>query len=249
MSRTSTQPSPDDSTLPSISPALRAARAKDLAATSADLFRSCAAGNCERAWREFVARFHSRLVTAVRRALLRQGQQSPTGAHEPGVEDLVQEVYCRLLGDGSRQRRFRGSSEGQLMTYLQRVVLSVVVDARREALAAKRRGGQRLLWLDWRQAPATGAGEESGPEDRLLVGERRRAFLAICRRALGRRANATTLRIARQALLEGWTSREIAADLGGELGVAGIDSIIHRLRRNLAAQGIALPRRDRLADN
>ncbi len=241
MSRTSTQPSLDDSTLPAVSPAL--------AATSADLFRSCAAGNCDRAWREFVARFHSRLVTAVRRALLRQGAASPTGAYEPGVEDLVQEVYCRLLADGSRQRCFHGSSEGQLMTYLQRVAASVVVDARREALAAKRRGGHHLLWADWRQAPATGAGEESGPEDRLLVGERRRAFLAICRRALGRRANATTLRIARQALLEGWTSREIAAGLGGALGVAGIDSIIHRLRRSLAAQGIALPRRDRLAEN
>ncbi|MEO8198099.1 MAG: hypothetical protein ABI689_15380 [Thermoanaerobaculia bacterium] len=233
----------------SASPALPADKATALAATSADLFRSCSSGNCDRAWREFVARFHPRLVTAVRRALLRQGEAYPSGAHEPGVEDLVQEVYCRLLGDGNRRRRFHGNSEGQLMTYLQRVAVSVVVDARREALAAKRRGGHRVLWVDWRQAPATGVVEESGPEERLLAGERRRAFLAICRQALGRRANATTVRIARQALLEGWTSREIAAGLGGALGVAGIDSLIHRLRRNLAAQGIALPRRDRLPEN
>ena len=40
----------------------------------------------------------------------------------------MQEVYCRLLGEGRRRRRFDGSSEAQLMTYLQRVAVSVVVD-------------------------------------------------------------------------------------------------------------------------
>lgn len=210
---------------------------------SADLFRSCAAGNCDRAWREFVGRFHSRLVTAVRRALLRLGDP---GANVDRVEDLVQEVYCRLLGDGRRRQRFHGSSEAQLMTYLQRVAVSVVVDARREALAEKRWGGHRVAWTEWRLAPAVGVAAGDGPEDRLLAGERRRAFLSICRHALGRHADTTTAKIARLALLEGWTSREIAAGLGGRMSVAGIDSIICRLRRNLAARGIALPRRDRL---
>jgi RNA polymerase sigma factor (sigma-70 family) len=210
---------------------------------SADLFRSCAAGNCDRAWREFVERFHSRLITAVRRTLLRLGDP---GADVERVEDLVQEVYCRLLGDGHRRRRFHGSSEAQLMTYLQRVAVSVVVDARREALAEKRWAGHRVAWAEWRLAPAICVDTGDGPEARLLAGERRRAFLAICRRALGRRADATTAKVARLALFDGWTSREIAADLGGRMTVAGIDSIICRLRRNLAAQGIALPRRDRL---
>jgi len=210
---------------------------------SADLFRSCSAGNCDRAWREFVERFHSRLVTAVRRTLLRLGDP---GANGERVEDLVQEVYCRLLGEGRRRRRFDGSSEAQLMTYLQRVAVSVVVDARREALAEKRWGGHRVAWTEWRLAPAIGVAESGGPEDRLLAGERRRTFLSLCRHALGRRADATTVKIARLALLEGWTSREIAAGLGGGMTVAGIDSVICRLRRNLAARGIALPRRDRL---
>lgn len=239
MSSVSTQTSPFDSNSPADASA-------SLAASSADLFRSCAAGNCDRAWREFVARFHARLVTAVRRALLRQTYAMEL---EERVEDLVQEVYCRLLGSADRRRRFQGNSEAQLMAYLQRVALSVVVDARREALAEKRWGGQRIAWAEWRLAPNVGVTEEADAEERLLFGERRRLFLAICREALGRRANSTTMQIARLALLEGWTSREIAAGLDGRLGVAGVDSIISRLRRRLAGLGVALPRRDRLPEN
>ncbi|MEO7794438.1 MAG: hypothetical protein ABIV06_06650 [Thermoanaerobaculia bacterium] len=214
--------------------------------SSADLFRSCASGTCERAWAEFVARFHGRLVSAVRRALLRLGN---LGENEPRVEDLVQEIYCRLLGEGARRRRFHGQSEAQLMTYLQRVAVSVVVDARREALAAKRWGGHRVAWVDWRLVPAAGVVDPFGPEDRLLAGERRRAFLAICRQALGRKVTPSMVRIARLALLEGWTSREIAASPGATMGVAGVDSVIYRLRRNLAGRGIALPRREQRWNN
>jgi DNA-directed RNA polymerase specialized sigma24 family protein len=231
---------------PAFSPRLRpvaSSRSAELPArSSADLFRSCTSDNCELAWREFVARFQGRIVTALRRTLLRLS--SDPGADDERVEDLVQEVYCRLLAAG-RRRRFHGSSEAQLMTYLQRVAMSVVVDSRREALAEKRWGGRRVAWADWHEAPAAAAGLDDGPEDRLLAGERRRDFLAICRQALGQRATATAVRVARLALLEGWTSREIVAGLDGKVGVAGVDSIIHRLRRSLAGQGIALPRRDR----
>jgi hypothetical protein len=120
-----------------------------------------------------------------------------------------------------------------------------VIDARREALAEKRWGGHRVSWADWKQLPALDPMEDDDPEERLLRDERRRGFLAICRQSLGRRADATTVRIARLALLEGWSSREIAARLGGRIGVAGIDTVIHRLRRSLAGRGIELPCRVR----
>ena len=192
-----------------------------------------------------MARFHSRLVTAVRRSLLRLGG---AGTDADRVEDLVQEVYFRLLSGGGRSRQFRGNKEAQLMTYLQRVAMSVVVDARRVAQARKRYGGLPVLLEEWRLAPLAGSLQVGGPEDRLLAGERRRAFLEICCQALGRHASSTAVRIARLALLEGWTSREIAAGLGGRLGIAGVNSIIYRLRRKLSGRGIELPRRHRIAD-
>lgn len=212
--------------------------------SSTELFRSCASGTCDRSWREFVARFHSRLVTAVRRSLLRLGVP---GTEVERVEDLVQEVYFRLLV--GRARQFRGHSEAQLMTYLQRVATSVVVDARRAALAQKRSGGRLVLLEEWRLALLAGYDFVPEPEDRLLAGERRRAFLEMCREALGPHATPATMKIARLALLEGWTSREIASGLCGGLGIAGVNSVIYRLRRKLSGRGIDLPRRDRLADS
>ncbi len=88
----------------------------------------------------------------------------------------------------------------------------------------------------------------AGPRIACSPARRRRAFVALCRQALGRRATPTTVRIARLALLEGWSSREIAVGLAGRMGIAGIDSVIYRLRRNLARCGVELPRRDRRAD-
>lgn len=234
-----------DSNPTAMSPAPGPDRLPASGATSADLFRSCTSGSCEGCWHEFVERFHGRLVSTVRRQLL---HLEAIESFDDRVEDLVQEVYCRLLGAGRRRRRFFGTSEAQLMTYLQCVVHSVVIDARREALAEKRWGGRRVTWADWRQLPAPEPVADDDPEVRLLRDERRRGFLAICRQTLGRRADATTVRIARLALLEGWSSREIAAGLGGRMGIAGIDSIIHRLRRSLAANGIVLPYRVRKAE-
>ena len=48
-------------------------------------------------------------------------------------------------------------------------------------------------------------------------------------------------------MFEGWTSREIAAALGGSLTVSSVDTILHRLRQRLAAQDIRLPDRSAAA--
>lgn len=230
-----------------IQPAVRAATplasAPQTALASTDLFRSCSSADSDRAWREFVHRFHPRLVAAVQRTLLRLDARS---GDDDRVEDLVQEIYCRLLAGGRRNlQRFQGETEAELVVYLQRIAASVVVDRRRVALAGKRWGGVRVTYEEWFTVTLRQGVDRESPEERLLARERRREFLLVCRSALGRRSTATTLRIARLALLEGWTSREIAAGLDGQMGVAGIDSVIYRLRRSLAQRGIDLPRRDR----
>ena len=194
----------------------------------------------ERWWSDLVRQHHPRLIGAVRRALYRHGLERGSDS----AEDLAQEVWCRLLCRGDGTRRFRGSSEGEAALYLRRIVDSVVADAARAARAQKR-CVDRTLSLEEVGETAARAGDRSSPELRLLAVERRRLLLERCRSALGRRASPLALRVAELALLDGMSSGEIARRLDGRLRPGAIDTLICRLRRRLAAQGVALPRRAR----
>jgi RNA polymerase sigma factor (sigma-70 family) len=161
------------------------------------------------------------------------------------VEEVMQEVYCRLLdGGGRRLSACHAESEGQAVTYLGRVVERVVIDQLRKRLAAKRGVGQtvRLDGPGVRHLLEQKVDPAGTPEDQLLAAERRRLVLAhwrdIGREMQGRR----NLRILRLALIEGWSSREIARTLG-KLAPSSVDSVVHRLRRRLSEEGVALPRR------
>ncbi len=194
----------------------------------------------ERWWSDLVRQHHPRLVIAVRRALYRHGLEA--GSDTP--EDLAQEVWCRLLGRGDGTRRIRGTSEGEAAHYLHRIVESVVADAARAARAQKRSVDRTLSLEEVGEAVARVA-DRSSPELRLLAVERRRLVLERCRFALGRRASPLALRVAELALLGGMSSGEIARRLDGRLRPGAIDTLICRLRRRLAAQGVDLPRRAR----
>jgi RNA polymerase sigma factor (sigma-70 family) len=161
------------------------------------------------------------------------------------VEDVVQEVYCRLLdGGGRRLTACHAESEGQAVSYLARVVERVVIDQVRKRLAAKRGAGRTVAsagpqakrLLERKEDPA------GTPEDRLLAAERRRLVLAHWRDIGSAPQGRRNLRILRLALIEGWSSREIARTLG-KLAPSSVDSVVHRLRRRLSEEGVALPRR------
>jgi RNA polymerase sigma factor (sigma-70 family) len=161
------------------------------------------------------------------------------------VEEVVQEVYCRLLdGGGRRLSACHAESEGQAVSYLARVVERVVIDQVRKRLAAKRGAGQTVAsagpqakrLLERKEDPA------GTPEDRLLAAERRRLVLAHWRDIGSQPQGRRNLRILRLALIEGWSSREIARTLG-KLAPSSVDSVVHRLRRRLSEEGVALPRR------
>jgi len=94
------------------------------------------------AWSEFVRRYGgvikaSVLATYHRRAKqeIERKQQFPDNQ----VEDLVQQVYCRLIDDDNRAlRQFSGTSENSLCSYLSMISVNVVRDHFREAKALKR---------------------------------------------------------------------------------------------------------------
>jgi len=162
------------------------------------------------------------------------------------VDELVQEVWCRFLERDRRALRgCRRQNDGELLTYLRRVCRSVVVDQLRLRGTIKRGGAAAFV---------TGTGEEGddlleriadpawGPERRAAVREGRRRFLESCASLLADRP-ARDLEIFRLAVVDGWTSREIAERLDGELRPGSIDSVVHRQRRFLESRGVRVPTR------
>jgi RNA polymerase sigma factor (sigma-70 family) len=209
--------------------------------SSYPLLQRCAVDRDAVAWDELVRRHEPGLRRAIERSMRAVGEQP----RREDVEERLQDVYCRLLErDARRLRRFRGDSEGEAVSYLARVARTVVLDAARERRAVKRGAGAES------EAGAAGAervaDRAAGPEERTLRRERRRIFLEHCRRALGGQRSAhaeRNARIVRLALLEGWTSREISRAVGGALREAGVDSLVHRVRRRLREQGLTVPLR------
>lgn len=211
--------------------------------TSDVLIRRCAGSVAERAsrdaapWDELVRRHAATLRRAVTRALRAAGER----AAPEEVEEHLQEVWCALLErDRDRLRRFRGSSEGEAVTYLARVAHTVVLDGLRARRARKRGAYARFVAAEVLTVVPDRA---PGPEERCLAGERRALLLERCDRALAGGRRERDLRVLRLALLEGWTSREISAELGGAMGVGAIDALLHRTRRRLGRDGLAVPSR------
>jgi len=189
-----------------------------------------------RLWDRLVQRYGDRLATVARRSLSRCGL--PTYAED--VEDLVQEVWCRLVERwGPRPGRGIRGGESGLFAYLARSVRNAAVDRARTVGAVKRghrcprdRGRVELL-----------ADGMATPEERLLRRDDRRLFRARCRPYTSRTRRRRDLRVVELALLDGWTSRQIAAALRPSLAPSSIDSLIHRVRRGLAGEGVPLPPR------
>jgi RNA polymerase sigma factor (sigma-70 family) len=205
-----------------------------------ELFRACLAGNRDdRAWAELVSRFQHRLRARIARALRRVDQRATPEL----VDDLVQDVYCRLLERGSES--FRGENEVEVMSYLRRVCDSVVVDRQRGRTTFKRGAGVRLLSLDAgaHSLADTLADGGASPEQQCLERELRSVLLDGCRRLDRGPCRARNLAIFELAVLEGWTSPEIAATSRCGLKAGSIDSVVHRQRRRLKRHGFEAPPR------
>jgi RNA polymerase sigma factor (sigma-70 family) len=179
-------------------------------------------------WEEIIVRQNARLRSRVRRTLQRAGVQPRADQ----VEELTQEVYCRLLDEGARRlAACRGDSEHQIAAYLGRAAERVVFDQLRAARALKRgrgcvceppAGDDAELVLD----PA------GTPEDRLLARERRQQLLARCGALVGLRYGRRGARVLELALLGGCTGAEIAGALG-EATPRGVERMLRELRRRL----------------
>ncbi|HSF40642.1 MAG TPA: hypothetical protein VLT87_12665 [Thermoanaerobaculia bacterium] len=198
----------------------------------------------EALWEELVRHHGERLKIRIRTLLRRAGvERSPER-----VEEMVQEVYFRLLARGLKQMDRGVENRDLLVTYLMKIAERVAIDEVR-AQRAGRHARIRLVPLYGREGLVAERTADPGasPEDRLLRAERRRLFLARCRAiaasAFGRGNRRRNLRILHLAFLEGWTSREIAS-AEGRLAPSTVDTVVSRARRLLERRlGVPLPSR------
>lgn len=201
------------------------------------------------AWEELIGRYGPGLKARVGSVLRRAGVP-PRGEH---VEEIVQEVYCRLLaGGGRRLRRCRATSENQIGAFLGRVAERVTLDQLRAARAQKRggasaanpgtgfEGGQARAWS---RPPGASEWDEravdprANPEELVLSRERMRLFLERCGALAGRRDYRRNARILALAFA-GLSSAEIARAVGGALTPRSIDGLLLRVRRYVAAHAL-----------
>jgi len=189
-------------------------------------------------WGRVVRRHDGLLRCRVRRALIRAG----LAARPELIEEVLQEVYCRIFENGAaRLRRCRDGVEGALNSYLGTLAERVAYDQVRLAGALKR-SGVEVERKSRRQLEAV-ADFGSSPEEQALCREELCRFLGSCRvvRGLGPgRRNAWVMRL---ALLEGYSSREISRAAGGRLTPRSVDLLVNRIRRKLACEGYALRHR------
>jgi len=202
------------------------------------LLDRCIESNDEGAWEELLRRLRGRLLSGVRKGLARAGL-SPRADRE---EDLLQEVYCRLLErERSTLRACRGGSEGEIAAYLMRVAENATLDALRREAAVKRGGRELVLSAHESAVEERLASPELEAEERIHLRRLRARFRRSCRDIC--RDSPRNRRIVEAAFLEGWTSPEIVRELASELKVASVDSLLHRVRRRFSEQGIELPSR------
>ncbi|GAC1346387.1 MAG: hypothetical protein NVSMB23_23930 [Myxococcales bacterium] len=187
--------------------------------TDRELARLCADGD-EAGWTELVARHGDRILRVLRRALGRRAGGDPF--------DLRQDLYARLLSrGGGALRALRADRPGALAAFLARAALRVAIDhARREARAPARAGEVQPGDL-----AAPGASPEQAAERAEAL---RRLDGALPRACEGPRAGRDRAVLCAH-LRDGCNPAEIAR-LGCGLSPKGVETLLRRTRRRLAAQ-------------
>lgn len=191
-------------------------------------------------WQAMLGRYeawlHRRVARAMREAGLRPVPEE--------VVETVQEVYCRLLQGGPpRLRQLRRFHLKAALTYLGRVVESVIFDQVRVAGAAKR-GGWRLLRMAGRRTKFRAErvpDPADNPERALLLSEGRRIFLSRVQSWSDLGPAERNARVVWMAVVEGWPSRDIGRAVS--LAPRTVDTLLHRIRRRFAEEGVELRRR------
>lgn len=187
-----------------------------------ELWNLCACDGNEQEWERLIDAIERDLRSILSRRLHAAG----ASVRAEDFEERLQEVYCRLLeADRRVMRRLQARSGAQLYGYLKRICASVAIDHVRGTGAKKRRR------TSGRGVPIAHEGVTPASAEReLQLREGARLLTVLCAQ-LWRKPD--TFRrnhwILSRLLLQGWTSREVAARVG--LAPSGVESLLHRFCR------------------
>ena len=185
----------------------------------------------EATWEELVGRYAGGLKKRVRGVLRRSGVRPRCEQ----VEEIVQEVYCRLLAAGGRRMQAcRATGHEQVGAFLGRVAERVALDQVRQARAQKRGGDQTFETA----ADERAVDPRANPEERVLRRERLRLTAQHCGSLAATAEQGEARRNARILALAigGWNRTDILRLLGGahpDLTSHTVDALLLRLRHRL----------------
>ncbi|HSE96843.1 MAG TPA: sigma-70 family RNA polymerase sigma factor [Blastocatellia bacterium] len=203
--------------------------------TVSELLERCSRQPCDNAaWAEFVRRYQSTIrLHVVKTFQTKSREELDRRSQFPDdlIEDLVQEVYKRLVTDRSRAlKRFEGEHENSIYQYLIMISINVVRDHFREARAQKRPKVSESL----DQLLETGdnalldrAAIQNSPVITLDEIE-----LALRKAVTGKNRERDML-IFKLRFYEGLTLEEITKVIGGNISAISIGSILNRMLKKL----------------
>jgi RNA polymerase sigma-70 factor (ECF subfamily) len=132
--------------------------------SSTELVAACAGSKDERAWAEFIRRFHGVIAAAALRTARHWGEPSHSQ-----LDDLIQDTYLKLCENRCRLlRSFQPYHEDSIYGFLRVVAANVVHDHFKSALAAKRGAGRTEALVDQAQIDP----KIAGPDCMDAVGQR-----------------------------------------------------------------------------
>jgi RNA polymerase sigma factor (sigma-70 family) len=208
--------------------------------TVTELLKKCAQRPPdEAAWAEFVRRYHSVIRTKVAKTFNRKARNETDRRPQfPDdlIEDLIQGVYMRLIGEKSRAiKQFEGLHENSIYQYLGIISTNVVLDYFREAKALKRpkislsldemveKTGDSTLRKD--SLTEFDANPASDPNSTFF----REEIEAALKRAVTGRHRERDITIFKFRFYDGLTLEEIRQIMNLDLSPISIGSILNRI--------------------
>ncbi|HEY6767266.1 MAG TPA: sigma-70 family RNA polymerase sigma factor, partial [Candidatus Sulfotelmatobacter sp.] len=194
--------------------------------SAGELISACAESDDGAAWEEFVVRFQKSISLSIARTACKWGK-----APAEFVDDLLQEVYCKLWADKCRLllQFAQQHSDEAVLGYIKTIAVNVAHDHFKSLHSQKHGAGETdQLYEDF--DPAAQGGRFGGPEamDREVFLQQVHEQLENC--AAGSNQERDCL-IFWFYYLQGMSAKAIAALATIELTAKGVEAVIFRLTR------------------